>query len=125
MENLEYIEISQNMGIDAIVNKKLIAASHIIRYSMSDDITYFKYMSGINAEIAEVIANKGSAAVKKPIKDLNIPEGAIIGGIVRGKETHIALGDFQIQENDKVVMIALPGVMPKLEKLFTKSVFGI
>jgi len=113
------------MGIDAIVNKKLIAASHIIRYSMSDDITYFKYMSGINAEIAEVIANKGSAAVKKPIKDLNIPEGAIIGGIVRGKETHIALGDFQIQENDKVVMIALPGVMPKLEKLFTKSVFGI
>ncbi len=125
VENLEYIEISQNMGIDAIVNKKLIAASHIIRYSMSDDITYFKYMSGINAEIAEVVANKGSAAVKKPIKDLNIPEGAIIGGIVRGKETHIALGNFQIQEDDKVVMIALPGVMPKLEKLFTKSVFGI
>ncbi len=125
VENLDYIEISQNMGIDAIVNKKLIAASHIIRYSMSDDITYFKYMSGINAEIAEVVANKGSAVVKKPIKDLKIPEGAIIGGIVRGKETFIALGDLQIQEGDKVVVIALPGVMPGLEKLFTKSVFGI
>ncbi len=125
VENLEYIEISQNMGIDAIVNKKLIAASHIIRFSMSDDITYFKYMSGINAEIAEVIANKGSAVVKKPIKDLHIPEGAIIGGIVRGEETYIALGDFQIQENDQVVVIALPGVMPKVEKLFAKSIFGI
>jgi len=125
VENLDYIEISQNIGIDTIINKKLIAASHIIKYSMSDDVTYFKYMSGINAELVEMIANKGSAVVKKPIKDLHIPEGALIGGVVRGKETFIALGNLQIQENDKVVVIALPGVMPKLEKLFSKSIFGI
>ena len=58
-----------------------------------------------------------------PVKDLKIPEGSIIGGIIRGDESFIAIGDFQILENDKVVVFALPGVADKVEKLFQKKGF--
>lgn len=121
VENLDYIEISQSIGIDTVINKKLIAASYIIRYSMGDEVTSVKCLSGINSEVVELIAGPGSPVTKKQIKDLNMPSDAIIGGIVRDGEAHIALGSFQIRENDKVVVFSLPGVTSRLEKMFHRS----
>lgn len=125
VENLDYIQISQSIGIDTILNKKLIAASHIIRYSMTDEVTLLKCLSGINSDIVELVARHGSTVTKKPIRELKIPEGAIIGGIIRGDESFIAVGEFQILENDRVVVFALPGTRYKMEKLFAKSTFSL
>ena len=123
VENVDYIQISQNIGIDTIINKKLIAASHIIRYSMGDEVASLKVLSGINSEIVELVARPGSAVTKKPIRDLKIPKGALIGGIIRGDQSFIAVGDFQILEDDKVVVFTLSGVTPKVEKMFFKKQF--
>ena len=124
VENLDYIEISQNIGIDTIINKKLSAASYIVKQSMGDEVTSLKCLSGINSDVAEFIAKKSSPVTKKPIRDLSMPEGSLIGGIIRGDESYIAIGDFQIQENDRVVVFALPGISNKIEKMFLKSSFG-
>jgi trk system potassium uptake protein TrkA len=125
VENLDYIEISQNIGIDTILNKKLTAASYIVKHAMGNEVSSLKKcLSGINSDIVELKAIKGSAVTKKPIKDLKIPEGSIIGGIIRGDESFIAVGDFQILEDDKVVVFALPGIISKVEKLFQKTSFG-
>jgi len=124
VENLDYIEISQNIGIDTIINKKLSAASYIIKHSMGDEVTSLKCLSGINSDVAEFVAKNGSPVTKKPIMELRMPEGALIGGIIRGDESYIAVGSFQIQENDKVVVFALPGISSKIEKMFLKSGFG-
>ena len=118
VENIDYIDISQNIGIDTIINKKLIAASYMVRYTMGAEVTSLKCLSGIDADAMELVARPGSAVTRKPIRKLNIPEGAIIGGIVRGDESFIAMGDFQIEENDKVVVFALPHAIHKIEKLF-------
>ncbi len=124
VENLDYIEISQNIGIDTIINKKLSAASYIVRHSMGEEVTSLKCLSGINSDVAEFVAKKGSPVTKKAIRDLRMPEGSLIGGIIRGDESFIAIGDFQIKENDKVVVFALPGISNKIEKMFLKSSFG-
>lgn len=124
VENLDYIEISQNIGIDTIINKKLSAASYIVRHSMSDEVTSLKCLSGINSDVAEFVAKKGSPVTKKLIRELKMPEGALIGGIIRDDESFIAIGDFQIIENDKVVVFALPGISNKIEKMFLKPSFG-
>ncbi len=124
VENLDYIEISQNIGIDSIINKKLTAASYIVKHAMGNEVSSLKKcLSGINSDILELIAIPGSAVTKNPIKDLKIPEGSIIGGVIRGDESFIAIGDFQILENDKVVVFALPGLAGKVEKLFQKKGF--
>ena len=124
VENIDYIEISQNIGIDSVINKKLIAASYILKYSMGDEVASLKCLSGINSDIVEMVARRGSQVTKKPIMELKMPEGAIIGGIIRGDEAFIALGKFQIKENDRVVIFAMPGVTQKVEKMFNKGSFS-
>lgn len=118
VENIDYIDISQNIGIDTIINKKLSAASYIVRFTMNSEVTSIKCLSGINAEVMELVANPHAAVTKKPIKHLNLPKGAIIGGIIRGEESYIAVGDFQIEEGDKVVVFCMPSAIHKVDKLF-------
>ena len=124
VENLDYIEISQNIGIDTIINKKLSAASYMIKHSMGDEVASLKCLSGINSDVVEFIAKKDSPVTKNKIRNLKMPEGALIGGIIRDSKSYIAIGDFQIQENDKVVVFALPGISNKIEKMFHKSKLG-
>jgi trk system potassium uptake protein TrkA len=123
VENLNYIEISQSIGIDTVINKKLIASSYILQHAMGEEVSSLKRLSGIHAEVLELIAKKGSAVTKKTIKKLKFPEGAIIGGVSRGDEVFIAVGDFQIVEEDKVIVFALPGTSSKVEKMFQKASF--
>ena len=118
VENIDYIDISQNIGIDTIINKKLSTASYIVRFTMNANVTSIKCLSGINAEVMEMVAHPNSPVLRKPIRDLPIPKGAIIGGIIRGENSFIAVGDFQIEEGDKVVVFCLPEAIHKVDKLF-------
>lgn len=118
VENIDYIDISQNIGINTIINKKLITASYIARFTMDAEVTSIKCLSGIDAEVLEFVVKKGSYITKAAIRNLKIPNGAIIGGIVRGKNSYIAMGDLEIREGDHVVVFALPQAIHKLDKLF-------
>jgi trk system potassium uptake protein TrkA len=118
VENIDYIDISQNIGIDTIVCKKLSTASYIIRYTMNAEVTSIKCLSGINAEVLELVAQPHSMVTRKPIRNLKFPRGAIIGGIVRGNESYIAVGDLLIQEGDRVVVFALPEAIHKVDEFF-------
>ena len=118
VENIDYIDISQNIGIDTIVCKKLSTASYIIRYTMGSQVTSFKFLSGIDAEVMELVAKPHSLITQKPIRSLKFPKGAIIGGIVRNDESYIAVGDFLVQEGDKVVVFMLPEAIHKVDQFF-------
>ena len=118
VENIDYIDISQNIGIDTIINKKLIAASYIVRYTLGDNVSTLKCLSGIDADIMEFLVPDGCLATMRPINRLRVPDGAIIGGIIRGEISYIASGDFQIEAEDRVVVLALPQAIKEVEKLF-------
>jgi trk system potassium uptake protein TrkA len=118
IENIDYIDISQSIGIDTIINKKLITASYIVRFTMDAEVTSIKCLSGIDAEVLEFVVKPGAYVTKRPINRIDIPKGSIIGGIVRGMQSFIAVGDFQIQEGDKVVIFALPEAISKVQDLF-------
>ncbi len=118
VENIDYIDISQNIGIDTIINKKLITASYIARFTMGSEVTSTKVLHGIDAEVFEFVVKPDSAIVKKPIRKLKFPDGAIIGGIIRGEDSYIAVGNFRIKEGDKVVVFSLPSSIHKVDRFF-------
>jgi trk system potassium uptake protein TrkA len=118
VENIDYIDISQNIGIDTIINKKIITASYIARFTMGSEVLSSKVLHGIDAEVYEFVVKADSEVTKKPIRKLRFPEEAIIGGIVRGDDSYIAVGNFRIREGDKVVVFSLPSAVPKIDKLF-------
>ncbi len=118
VENTGFIDISQDIGIDTIINKKLITASYIARFIVKGDAVSSKWLSGTNAEVIELMVGKWSPATRKPIGELAIPQGATIGGIIRGRETLLPNRELQLQEGDKVVVFTLPKAMTAMARLF-------
>lgn len=118
VENMDYFQLSHSIGIDTLINKKLLAANNIFRHLRKGEVVALTRLNNLNAEILEFIVKTTSAVTGKKIKDLDFPRSAIIGGIIRNGEGLIALGDFEIQSGDRVVVCCLPSSIVKVEKLF-------
>ena len=118
VENIDYIKLAEGMGVDAVINKKLITASRIFRFTLSNNVQSIKCLNGSDAEILEFIANPNSSITKDKIKNLGFPKDAIIGGVIRGNHSYIALGDTEIKPYDRVVVFALPSALKKVNKFF-------
>lgn len=118
VENLEYIRLAESMGVDAVINKKLITAGRIFKFTLSNKVRFIKYMSGTNAEVLEFIVAPDTAITKQPLKDMNFPKNAIVGGVIRGNESFIAVGDTHIQAYDRVAVFALPEAVKEVDKFF-------
>jgi trk system potassium uptake protein TrkA len=118
VENIDYISISQSIGIETVINKKLITASYIVGFTMNADVRSTKVLSGVEAEVLEFMVKPGAPATKKLIRDLDIPRDCIIGGVVRGNQSYIAVGNLQIKEGDYVIVFSLPSAIGKVQDLF-------
>lgn len=118
VENKEYTQISQNIGVDTLINKKLIAANNIFRFVRKGRIEAITSLHGVEAEIIEFVVHKNNRLTKKPLKSLYFPKTALVGGVIRGDDSHIPDGDFQLQVDDKVIVFAMPEAIGKVEKMF-------
>ncbi len=118
VENLEYIKLAESMGVDAVINKKLITASRIFKFTLSSKVRFIKYMSGTNAEVLEYIVADNAKITKSALKDMNFPSNAIIGGVIRGNDSFIAVGDTKIEAFDRVAVFALPEAVKEVDKFF-------
>jgi trk system potassium uptake protein TrkA len=118
IENFALMSTAENMDIGAIINKKLIAASYIYRFTLNAEISNVKCLTSSDAEVFEFIAKPDAKITQKLIKDLNFPVEAKIGGIIRGDTGYVAQGNMQIREGDKVVVFTLPSGIKKLERFF-------
>ena len=118
VENIEYQAISHNIGIDSLINKKLAAANFIYRYIRSGDFVMLSTIQGVEAEVMEYRVDQPCPVTKKSIRELNLPEGALIGGIIRNQKGLIPTGDFQIQVGDRVVVFAKLNCAKKVGRFF-------
>ena len=118
VENKEYVHISQNIGVDTLINKKLIAANNIFRHVRKGKVEAITSLHGVDAEVIEFVVQKSNQLTRKTLRELPFPETALIGGVIRGDDSHIPDGDFQLQVEDKVIVFALPQAIAKVEQLF-------
>jgi trk system potassium uptake protein TrkA len=111
VENMNYINIADSVGVDTIINKKIVTASNIFRFTMSTDVLAIKCLTGSEAEVLEFIVKPNSPATKSTIGQMGLPEDVIIGGIVRGDRVFIATNEMQINAYDRVVVFAMPSAI--------------
>ena len=118
VENMDYFQLSHSIGVDTLINKKLLAANSIFRYIRKGEVLALTRLNNLNAEILEFEVKASSLVNGEIIRELNFPREASIRGVIRNGEGIIALGDFRIAEGDKVVVCCLPKAIPRIEKLF-------
>lgn len=118
VDNAVYTHLSQRIGVDTLINKKIIAANNIFRYVRKGQVEAIASLHGVEAEIIEFAVHSNSKLTQKPIKDIGMPRGAIVAGVVRREDGIIPDGDFRLQLDDKVIVLAKPKEVSKLEDIF-------
>mgnify|MGYP003632721702 CR=1 FL=1 len=117
-ENIDYSKLSHSIGIDTIINKKLLAANSIFKHIRKGDVLEIATLNNLNIDLLEFKVREGSKITQKVIRELNLPEQATIGGVIRNGHGTIALGNFQIQAGDKVVVSCKSEALNEIEKFF-------
>ena len=121
VENLDYVSMAESLDIGTIINKKTIAASHIFQMMLDADVENLRSLMLVDAEVAEFTASEGSKVTKKPVKDLGLPFGATIGGLVRNGVGMLVNGNSQIQAGDSVMVFCHEQKLNNIEKYFKKN----
>lgn len=118
VDNVAYTHISQSIGIDTIINKKLLAANEIFRHVRKGKVEAIASFHGVDGKIIEYQVSSESPLVNKSICDVDMHGQAVIAGVVRNDKGIIPKSDFILEINDHVIVFALPGELESLENIF-------
>lgn len=118
VENIDYIGMAESLDIGAVINKKKIAASYIYQLLLDADVENVKCLTFANADVAEFVVKEGAKVTRSLVKDLTLPKGVTIGGLVRGEEGILVTGYTQIEPGDHVVVFCLSSMVKRIEKYF-------
>lgn len=119
VESVDYIGMAESLDIGTVINKKLITASHIYQMMLDADVSNVKCLTFADADVAEFVAKEGSRITKHPVKDLGLPAGMTIGGLIRHGEGVVVTGATCIEPGDHVVVFCLSMMIKKIEKFFS------
>ena len=118
VENIDFIPLAQNMGLNTTINIKYLAANFIFKYISEGKFLDYSTLQGVDAEIIEVEVKPESSVLGKQLKDLNFPEDSIVGGLTRGDDTHFPRGNFEFEEEDRVIIVTKKETKSTIESMF-------
>ena len=125
VENTDYVTMAEKLDIGTIINKKMIAASHIYQMMLDTDVANVKCLTIANADVAEFIVNEGSIVTQGAVKNLRLPQGVTLGGLVRDGVGYLINGNTELQAGDSVVVFCISGLIKKLDRYFCKPTSSI
>ncbi|MFC1729367.1 Trk system potassium transporter TrkA [candidate division KSB1 bacterium] len=117
VNKLVYLPIIPTIGIDSAVSKVLSTVDGILRFIRRGKVLSVSSFKRVGAEVIEFVIPEGAPITKKSLKNMKFPQGAIVGGIMRGSEVMIPTGETCISPNDKVIVFALPEAIGEIEKI--------
>ena len=123
VENLDYVDMAEELDIGTIINKKTVAASHIYQLTLGADVKNIKSLMLADSDVAEFVAAKDSKVTKKPVKELGLPFGVTIGGLVRNGTGMLVNGNSRIEAGDSVMVFCHEQKLNNIEKFFQESTF--
>jgi trk system potassium uptake protein TrkA len=119
VENLAFLDMVESLDVGTVINKKMVAASHIYQMLLKADVNNVKMLTVADADVAEFIVKEGSKVTKKPIMNIGIPNNVNIGGMIRNGRGELVSGKTQLQAGDRVVVFCGSLALKKLEKYFS------
>ena len=125
VENMDYVNMAEKLDIGTIINKKVIAASHIYQMMLDADVTTMKSLTIANADVAEFLALEGSLITQRPIREQRLPQGVALGGLIRDRIGMPINGSTIVQPGDSVVVFAIDGLVKKMDRFFRKPEGGL
>lgn len=118
VENLDYVNMAEELDIGTIINKKTVAASRIYQMMLDADVSNLRSLMMVDSDVAEFTAAEGSRVTKRAVKDIGLPFGVTIGGLVREGQGLLVNGNTRIEAGDSVMVFCHEQNLKKVEKYF-------
>ncbi|BFM50115.1 Trk system potassium transporter TrkA [Marinomonas sp. THO17] len=122
INNPAYVDIVQEGMIDIAISPQHTTISSLLSYIRRGDVVNVHSMRKGAAEALEAVAHgdhRSSKVVGRSIANINLPEGATIGAIVRGDDVIVATSELVIQAEDHVIIfVTNKKQIPAVEQLF-------
>ena len=108
-----------NLGIDVVVSPRAITVSTILQHVRRGRIRAVHSLGEGIGEVIEGDALETSPFVGAPLRDIDIPDGVVVGALVRDDEVIIPRGDTEIKAKDRIILFAASEEVKKVEKMFS------
>lgn len=118
LKRSEYIPLVTKVGVDAAVSPRLSTANRILQFVRGGKIVSLAVMERNKAEAMEIEVLEGSRAAGRRVRDLDLPDGAILGSLQRGEEITIPRGETRVEVGDRIVVFALPEAIDETAAFF-------
>jgi len=118
VDNTAYMHISQSIGVDTIINKKLLAANEIFRHVRVGHIKAIASFHGVEGEIIEFSIDEDNHLTQKPLDQLGVPSTAVLVGVIRKNKGIIPKSNLQLKIGDQLIVYALPDCIKTVERIF-------
>jgi trk system potassium uptake protein TrkA len=113
----DYIDVIERIGVDRAISVRLAIANEILSLLHIGGVAHVALVEEGRAEVLEFDISGNAKILGTPLKNAHFPHGAIVGIAVRDSEVIIPRGDFTPQQNDKLIIFALPEAIKKVEKM--------
>lgn len=117
-----YAPIAHKLGVDALISPRRAIADEILRFVRRGRVASAHMLGDHEAEILELRVPdhpSRSEIVEKPLRDLDVPAGALIGAVVRDGVVSIATGTTMLRPGDNLLVVALPGAIARIDKMLS------
>ena len=117
--NPDYVKSMSDLGIGSIVSKNTVSVNAVIKSIRLDQKEHvIQLFSSLDMEAIELVAEKDSKAARVPVSNLNLPHGSIIGLVNHNGHIKIPSGDFQISENDTILIFCINSKIREVTRIF-------
>ena len=113
-----FASLAPSLGIDTVVSPNEITVSTILQHVRRGRIRSVHALRGNAGEIIEAEALDTSSLVKKPLGQAKLPDGVVVGAVVRGDKVIMPRPDTLIRPQDSVVLFATRAAVKSVERLF-------
>ncbi len=117
----QYVAVYNTLGIDSLINPRLMAAAQIIRLTRREDIVSLSILQDEKAEVFEIILPEKARVMGRKISEAGLPRGMLIGSVVRNGDVIVPNGNTLLMSGDHLVIFAVPKISAKLDRLFAEN----
>lgn len=116
----EYQVLASTIGLDITLNKKIMAASEIMKHIRRSELISAAHLHGFDAEVVELVAAANAPITKKPLSrlDTSYHGKLLIGAVYRQDAWQIAVGDTHITAGERVIGVCMSNHLKELRNLF-------
>ncbi|MDP3340152.1 Trk system potassium transporter TrkA [Frigidibacter sp.] len=110
------------LDIDAYINPRATTVSSILRHIRHGRVREIYSIGDAEAEVIEAQVLSTSPISGRMIRDIEFPEGVLVGALLKGETVVKPLGDTKVEEGNVILLFVMAGDVPEVERLLQVSI---